>query len=70
MDTKWKKWINTLCIVVVICLMTVGGIFSLNGTREAASLNGGVSMDVFQENGYFTNLYQQGLLFRWAEEQG
>lgn len=70
MDIKWKKWINTLCIAAVICLMTAGGVYGLNGTSEAASLQAGVSMDGFQENGYFTNLYQQGLLFLWSKDQG
>ena len=70
MDTKWKRWINTLCIAVVLCLMAAGGVYGINGTNGAASLQAGVSMDEFQENGYFTNLYQQGLLFQWAQEQG
>ena len=70
MDIRWKKWINTLCIAVVICLMTAGGVYGLNGTNGAASLQTGVSLDEFEENGYFTNLFQQGLLFQWSKEQG
>ena len=67
---KMEKWINTLCIAVVICLMTAGGVYGLNGTNGAASLQTGVSLDEFEENGYFTNLFQQGLLFQWSKEQG
>ena len=70
MDIRWKKWINTLCIAVVICLMTAGGVYGLNGTNGAASLQTGVSLDEFEENGYFTNLFQQGLLFQWSKELG
>ena len=70
MDIRWKKWINTLCIAAVICLMTAGGVYGLNGTNGAASLQTGVSLDEFEENGYFTNLFQQGLLFQWSKEQG
>ena len=69
MDIRWKKWINTLCIAAVICLMTAGGVYGLNGTNGAASLQTGVSLDEFEENGYFTNLFQQGLLFQWSKEQ-
>lgn len=39
MDTKWKKWANSICIVAVIISMVVAGVVGVNQFKKVASSN-------------------------------
>ena len=45
MDTKWKKWINTLCITIVILVMAAAGIEGINLSNKFANVMDAVSYD-------------------------
>ena len=64
MDTKWKRWINTLCIAVVLCLMAAGGVYGINGTNGAASLQAGVSPIYTSRVCCFSGRRNRGMLWR------
>lgn len=69
MDTKWKKWINTLCITIVILVMAAAGIEGINLSNKFANVMDAVLYDTtFEESDVMENVTGK-VIIDWARDQ-
>ncbi|MGN0417225.1 sensor histidine kinase [Anaerostipes faecalis] len=70
MDTKWKKWINTLCITIVIIVMSAAAIEGVNVSNRFANVMDSVSYDTsFEESDVMADVMEK-VIIDWAKDQG
>lgn len=75
MDTKWKKWINTILIAAILVIMTATGIYALMKCNSIASAMGAsgenyISLASYDDNTDYKYQIQSDLLMLWAAQEG
>lgn len=70
MDTKWKKWLNTILITIVIAVMSVAGIYGLMECNTIASSKVGyASLDNFEDSTWYKSQIESDLITYWAKQE-
>lgn len=70
MDTKWKKWLNTILITMVIAVMSVAGIYGLMECNIIASSEVGyASLDNFEDSTWYKSQIESDLITYWAKQE-
>ena len=70
MDTKWKKWCNSLCIAIVLIAMTAGGIIAVNQCNNLGTIPYGIGTreETLEDSAYFGTI-EQKLIYQWAKQE-
>lgn len=69
MDIKWKKWINTFCITVVIILMALTAIEGVIASNKYGTVIDTTSSNTSFENSQTMEDIETKLIYDWMKEQ-